>query len=441
MLGRLATYVVPAASVTVTALVLFGPGSPNPAPFVRVRGVPVAGGNTIALRLEGAWRSFGADAVATFEGVIVEVEDGGAKLASKPISFGPDGVGEASIENGAPFVGPLSVRVLRGETILAEGTVPLRAPSRAGTPDPMITGLSKGHFRFFVRPRRGLFVSPFPEALDVSVGLPEIVSPSLRSFAGITLALSGPGASITPERATTDEQGAASFTVTPTAHHVELSIDARDPEGNEGHWEGILPVWPGATWLDPDRSKGLVLVSPAPRDRVYVSVVTDAGRLLGAVVPLARDDAGFFRGRLDLTPPADPASIVVAGDPGERGDGTVAWPLAPDAVATNAPRLELLLDGSAAAEARERARASSARLVAVCLVAVAALAEVLLILARTQSSQRALEANLAEAAAAEERPEILATARQRHAGLRVALAASLVLLGFVLIAALSTFRP
>ncbi|MDI1446842.1 hypothetical protein [Polyangium sp. 6x1] len=452
MLGRLATYVVPAASVTVTALVLFGPGSPNAAPFVRVRGVPVAGGRTLALRLEGARRLFGVDDVAALEGVTVEGTDAGTRFAPKAVSLGPDGVGEASVETNAPLTGPLDVRVVQGKTVLAEGTVPLRAPPPKGAPAGDIAGISSGHYRFFVRARRGHLVSPFPEALDVSVGLPEHASPYRPGFARIALSLSGPGATITPETNQTDEEGRASFTITPLAHHVELVIAARDPDGNEGRWEGLLPVHPGAIWLDPDLRSGLTFVSPAPRDRVYASVLTDAGRILGAVVPMTRDDAGFFRGRLDIALPADPAQIVVSGDPGERGDATIAWPLADRSASTAAPRLELLLDGSAAAEAREHARASSARRAAVFLVAVAALAEVLLILVRTRASQRDLDTNLAaavsletsdEAGAAipsEDQQRIVASARDSHPALRVALVITLVTLGFALLAALSTFR-
>ncbi|MDI3290855.1 hypothetical protein [Polyangium sp. 15x6] len=456
MLGRLATYVVPAASVTVTALVLFGPGSPNPAPFVRVRGVPVAGGRTLALRLEGARRLFGVDDVAALEGVTVEVTDAGALLAPRAVSLGPDGVGEASVEKTAPLTGPLDVRVLQGKTVLAEGIVPLRAPPPKGAPAGDIAGdiagVSSGHHRFFVRARRGHLVSPFPEALDVSVGLPEHVSPYRPSFAGITLSLSAPGATITPEKTDTDERGAASFTVTPLAHHVELAITARDPDGNEGRWEGLLPVRPGAIWLDPDLHAGLTFVSPAPRDRVYASIVTDAGRILGAVVPVTRDDVGFFRGHLDVKPPEEPAQIILSGDPGERGDATTAWPLGPHAASASAPRLELLLDGSAAAEAREQARASSARRAAVFLVAIAALAEVLLILVRTRASQRALDANLAAAVSleasdeagapipSEDQRRIVESARESHPALRVALVITLVVLGFALFAALSTFR-
>ena len=452
MLGRLATYVVPAASVTVTALVLFGPGSPNPAPFVRVRGVPVAGGRTLALRLEGARRLFGVDDVAALEGVTVEVEDGEAKLAPKTITLGPDGVGEVSIEKETPLVGPLDVRVLHGKTVLAAGTVPLRAAPPPNAAAVEVAGVSSGYYRFFVRPRRDKLVSPFPEILDVSVGLPEHVSPFHQSFARITLSLTALGASITPKENETDEHGAASFTVTPLAHHVELTIAARDPDGHEGRWEGLLPVRPGAIWLDPDLRSGLVFVSPVPRDRIYVSVVTDAGRILGAVVPVTRDDAGFFRGRLDRAPPADLAQVIVSGDPSERGDATVAWPLTSPSAAVPAPRLELLLDGAGAAETREHARASAARRAAIFLVAIAALAEILLILVRTRSSQRALEANLAEAVSldtsdeagatvpAEDRARVVAAAREGRPALRIALAITLVALGFALVAALSTFH-
>ncbi|MDI1483556.1 hypothetical protein [Polyangium sp. y55x31] len=452
MLGRLATYVVPAASVTVTALVLFGPGSPNPAPFVRVRGVPVAGGRTIALRLEGARRLFGVDDVAALEGVTVEVTDAGARLAAREVSLGPDGVGEVSVEKNAPLTGPLDVRVLQGKTVLAEGTVPLRPaePPRPGRPP--VQGVATGDLRISVVVPRGQLASPFPEAVEVRVRQPEDLTLLPGRAPAITIEAWASGATIEPGHVALRERGPATFTVTPLAHLVELILVARDYRGNEGRWEGLLPVRPGAIWLDPDLHAGLTFVSPAPRDRVYASIVTDAGRILGAVVPVTRDDAGFFRGHLDLTHPEGPAQIILSGDPDERGDATIAWPLGPRSLSASAPRLEPLLDGSAAAEAREHARASSARRAAVFLLAVAALAEVLLILVRTRRSQRDLDANLAAAVSAEASDEagapipsedqrrIVATARDSHPALRVALVITLVTLGFALLAALSTFR-
>ncbi len=450
MLGRLATYVVPAASVVVTALVLFGPGSPNPAPFVRVRGVPMAGGKTLALRLEGSRRLFGVDDVAALEGVTVEAHDGTTKLVPTTLTLSPDGVGEASIAADTPLVGPLDVRVFQGKTVLAEGTVllvPAAPPKLGSTP---VQGVATGDLRVSVVVHRGFLAAPFPEALDVHVHEHDGGAPG--SPREITIDASAPGATIQPEKARIRDRGPATITVTPLAHLVELTLVARDDKGKEGRWEGLLPVRPGAIWLDPDRKAGLSLVSPAPRDRVYVSVVTDAGRILGAIVPLARDDAGFFRGRFDYTPEARLTQLVVAGDPQERGDATVTWPLVPHAGAATAARLELLLDGSAPAEARERARAMRARLAAVLLVLAAAVAEVLLIIVRTGLAQRDLEANLAEAVALEhhkgagapvpvaDRGFILAAARESHPALRIALAVALVALGFALIAALSTFR-
>ncbi|MDC3956843.1 hypothetical protein [Polyangium jinanense] len=452
MLGRLATYVVPAASVTVTALVLFGPGSPNPAPFVRVRGVPVAGGQTLALRLEGARRLFGVDDVAALEGVTVEVTDAGANLAPRAVSLGPDGVGEASVEKNAPLTGPLDVRVLQGNTVLVEGTVPLRPtePPRLGRPP--VQGVATGDLRISVVVPRGQLAAPFPEAIQVRVREPDDLPLLPGRVPPITIKASASGATIEPPNVNLRDPRPATFTVTPLAHLVELILVANDHRGNEGRWEGLLPVRPGAIWLDPDLHAGLTFVSPAPRDRVYASIVTDAGRILGAIVPVTRDDAGFFRGRLDVKLPKEPAQIILSGDPGERGDATTAWPLAPHAASAAAPRLELLLDGSAAAEAREHARASSARRAAVFLVAIAALAEVLLILVRTRASQRDLDANLAAAVSleasdeagapipSEDQRRIVEAARDRHPALRVALVITLVVLGFALFAALSTFR-
>lgn len=454
MLGRLATYVVPASSVVVTALVLLGPGAPKQAPFARVRGVPMASGRTVSLRIEGGRRLFGVDDVAAFDDVTVEVLDQGKALPSWVGSIGPDGVAEASLAASDPIAGPLDVTVRTGRTVLASGSVPLRSPSPPVVSEGSIRGVSSGDFVFSVVASRGVVAAPFPDEIEIRVSLAPHVSPHQDGFVGIQLEASAPGAEIGTKIVQTNDKGEASVRLAPLSHTVELAIDARAPYGAKGRWEGLLPVHAGAIWVEPGgMSAGVRLTSPAPRDRAYVSLVGDLGRFFGAVVPLSRDGDGFYRGWVALPSigSSKTAALVVSGDPFERGSGTAAFPIVPPRGAIAPARLELLLDGASASEARERGRAAKARHAAIFLVAAAALAEVVLIFVRTRMSQRALDENLAEAVSADasrdageavplaDRARILATARERNPMLRVALAAALVLLGFAMIAALSTF--
>lgn len=447
MLGRLATYVVPVAAVLITVLVLLGPGSTRPALGARVLGLPVAGEKTLALRLEGVRRLHLLDDAAPLGEVLVEATDGPTPLPPAPSTIGRDGVGEVVLRADAPLAGPLLLRVRRGELVLAEGPLELRPEKPLPRGTGALSGAASGDLALRVVATRGQLAAPFPEEVRIEVA----------GTAGATIEASAPGAEITPDKVTTDAHGKALVTVKPLAHTVELTVSARAPDGRSGRWEGLLPVVPGAIWLDRSRpSAALVLVSPAPRDSAYLSFVDPAGRrLLGAIVPMARDAEGFHRGAFTLAgdAAARAAMLVVAPDAEERSESTVAWPLQPPEGALRPPALELLLDGVPDAEAREQSRAARARRAALGVVGASALFEILLLFFRSKRAQRELDEGLAEAVAAPadpgsglevpvpeaDRKQILAAARE-HPTLRVALAIALVLLAFAVVAAVSTFR-
>ena len=228
-------------------------------------------------------------------------------------------------------------------------------------------------------------------------------------------------------------------------HHVELVVQARAGD-KSARWEGTLPVIPGAMWLGPPAAPGgpFPLISPARRDRAYVSFWTEEGRVAGAVVPLAKDALGFFAG--EVKAPDVPGSRVLyaalAGDPLERGSGSVGWPIQPPEGAVEPHRLTLLLDGLPVALEREKQRAWATRRSGLVLIGAAALAEVLLLLLQGRASQRKLDAHLIEAS--ETLPEAdrakLLRAGREHPALHALTAVSLVGLAFAMVAALSSFR-
>jgi hypothetical protein len=180
-------------------------------------------------------------------------------------------------------------------------------------------------------------------------------------------------------------------------HTVEIDLEAT-ALGRRGTWHGMLPVVPGAIWLEPGSvaDPDLRIVTPVPRDVAYVTLATQKERLWSAAVPLAAADArGFSRGSApwpNLTPVADTAQpppmwLTVSSDPQQTSAGTVGWPVGRiggpfrDAEPRDERRFrdQLLLDGMPAADRRDARRRNGARaLSGVALAAAAALEGVLL---------------------------------------------------------------
>lgn len=446
--SRAAIFALPIFSVIVSALVFLGPGSMRSITAARVRGAPAEGARSAALRIEVV-RSF-HDVVdaADAAGLLVEASAPGQALAVERGEIVPGGVVDVVLRGAAPIRGPVAIAVTApGRGALAAGAIALRRPPPAFVQLGAVRGAARGDLTLRVDALRGVMASPFPEALRVAVA-PAGSDGPLGARAEITL--SGAGIDLSADHLTTDERGVATVVAKALAHNVELTVTARAGD-RTGRWEGVLPVVPGAVWLDPSSPPGtLTLVSPAPRDRAYLSLWSEEGRVFGAVVPLARDGLGFFRGRVAAAlPPARLLYATVAGDPLEQGSGTVAWPLRPAEGAVSGGRgLDLLLDGLPAVIEREKQRAFAARRAGLILIGLAGLAEVLLVLAQSRASQRRLEAHLARATAASadgealpaaDRARVMASARE-HPVMRAVLVAALVALGFAMAAALATFR-
>ncbi len=469
-----ATYVLPALSIGLAALVILGPGAQRMATGVRMWGAPVAGSEALALRIEGVRRLHGADDPAALPELEVSATSAGTPLERWIGSTGKDGIGEALLRARDGLKEPVVVRIARGGDTLLEQELPLLPPLPAAEASALpgaahtsaLPGAADGELRLRVTAARGALAAPFPEPVRVAVetenGAPVPGARVEASAVGADLEGQGSG----PVQLAADARGAAELTIKPLAHAVELTLRATRPgsaapgsRGTSGTWEGRLPVIPGAIWLDPAGLAGerpqLRLTSPAPKPRAYVSIGAAHGRLLGAVVPLAADGAGFFSGTLALPdgPSPDAAGwAVVASDPYEQGAGTVAWPLSPAAGPALPRRVALLADGMPAAEARERGRASQARRAGLLVLGAAGVAQMMLLALRARTARRRLEAHLATASGGEgedgtdgaplsreDRGRLLATVRAEPLVSVLALAA-LVGLSFAAVAALATFR-
>src|SRR5262249_25833505 len=136
------------------------------------------------------------------------------------------------------------------------------------------------------------------------------------------------------------------------------------------------------------------------RPSAYASVLSQEGRVWGAVVPLKADDKGFSSGTLALPSEvvASAVGVTLAGDPEERGSGTVTWPLEGPLGVERASRIEQIVDGVPLAERLEKKRAGMARLVSVGVAFVAAVFEAALLVLYSRASQAKLAAHLAEVA-------------------------------------------
>jgi hypothetical protein len=451
MLGRTVIVVIPTIAVAVTALVLLGPGALRPAVGVRLRGVPFAGGRVLALRLEAVKSLYDVDDVTALDRIHVDAVAGGVRLATWSGDADVDGIAEVRLEASAPIQGPLGVVVTRDGVLLGKGTVPLRAADPIGTGRGFVPGTAEGALGIQVEAVRGALAAPFPETLAFTVteapgGAPVQADLELAVL-GADLYRAGSAANAAAEalpfRLTTNDRGAARVVLKPLAHDVNLTITAKTLE-KTGRWDGLLPVVPGAAWIDPAGGLGpLTVVSPAPHAFAYLSFWSEEGRVAGATLPLAKDPDGFYRAR--VTPPLPTGARVlyvsVAGDPLERGAGTVAWPLRPAEAAVVTRPFELMLDGIPAARELEKARAWSARRAGLAVIAAAALAEILLLLYRSRASQQKLEAHFlqGEASDSPDRPALLRAARE-HMVLRALVAVAMIALAFAIIGALTSLR-
>src|SRR5512132_1880426 len=306
MLGRTAIVVIPTVAVAVTALVLLGPGALRPAVGVRLRGVPSAGAPVIALRLEALTSLYDVDEVTALDGIHVDATAAGARLGTWSGDADKNGIAEVRLESPAPINGPLEVIVTRAGVLLAHGVIPLRPADPIAAGRGIVAGVAHGDLGVQVEAVRGALAAPFPDTLAFAVteilgGAPVQADVELSVLGAELFKPGAPtdgGGEATPFRLTTNDRGAARVGIKPLTHDVTLTITAKTLE-KTGRWEGVLPVVPGAAWIEPGSGLGpLVVVSPAPHAFAYLSFWSEAGRVAGASLPLAKDADGFSRARI-----------------------------------------------------------------------------------------------------------------------------------------------
>lgn len=186
----------------------------------------------------------------------------------------------------------------------------------------------RGDFSISVAPRDGVLAVPFETELLLSVGQAGVAA------GGVNLHLSGEGLTF-PNGVTliSDEQGRARVLVRPTFHQISLNIEAEKPPELKGHYNGVLPVVPGAisvSWHRQGSERELTFRSPVPRDRVYYSVVSRELRLLGGSVALkTAPDGSAFGSVRSRIPDGAPVWVVASDDFDLQSFATVGWPMYP----------------------------------------------------------------------------------------------------------------
>lgn len=427
-------YGAPILAISVAAVVLLGPGRSGPALGVRVWGGPVLGARCTAFRLEALRRYFSVDDRISLAGLSLELRDiESGSSATWSGSTGDDGITDARLCLDKPLGNRAELSIGRKQERIAQGSIALSDGSASVLPPVPLSGIVRGELEIQVKSPRGIWIAPFEDTLWI-----ELVK-GAKSRSEIWLSASAQGAELQQKRLVLPVDRALSLRLKPTSHLVELSLSAEVDGVERGVWEGVVPVVPGGIWLEPQRAadaegaKQIRLFSPSPRKSVYVSLLSEEGRLFGAAVPLSQNAEGFFVGEfgIDLSEQTPKTAVLVAaGDPAEQGSATVAWPLRPAVGRAIYPKLELLLDGLPQAEKAEQERAISSRRTAVLLIAALAVFEILFFFAQSRKDRRALEMQLEGA-----KPFL-----NTESWLWGLVAVALIGLGFALVAALALFR-
>jgi hypothetical protein len=414
MRARAVLLTVPSLAMVVVGLAMFGPGAVQPFDGARIRGGPTLGLRSLSWRISVLQRFRGIDSTRNVGPITVRARHDAASEVVAHCRPRGDGICDTTLDFSAEISGPIQAVITADVdgAILAEGTLQGNAaewardrghPARLGEQ-------TSGNLSVEVAARRGIFAAPFRDDLVVTVRSGE------TPLADAKVTLRTDGAAIEGVPASTDpvasltmlssDRGEVRFGVTPVIHTVSVDIDVTAPGGSVA-WHGVLPVVPGAIWLNPMSyaNGSIAVLTPVPRDVAYVTLATANARLWGGVIPLeATDTRGFSQGQIGWPAVArvpeigdhEPIWITLSSDPQQTSAGTVgwpdarlAWPVPPTAILDERPfRDQLLLDGMPAAEKRDQARRNGARALAAAALGAAAVLEGVL-LAHTSGARGA----------------------------------------------------
>jgi hypothetical protein len=429
-------FALPVATVTVIALALVTGGAARPVRVARVWGGPTSGAR-VSVRAE-------VFDVIEERGAVHEapVSGGQATLtlhapgfdAVRSLPLDAEGGAEVSFEP-PESTRPLELGVAQGGTEIAHGRIELESGpwARAARRRGGWAFTRAGELEVQVAPARGALAVPFEEQLDVGVSRDALPVPNLHVHASAT------GARLAQSDAVTDARGRCEFGLAPDEHAVSLTLELAEASGAL-RASFALPVVPGAMRASKDRD-ALLIEAPVPRDVAYFAIVTQNERLFGGRAPLVPTPDGRSSARVPLPPLGSGQHFaVVSSERDLRSSAAVGWPLEPaldgepertfDAVEA------LLLDGRPRAMLREARRRARVRWVVGAFSAAALTIELLLLVAFTRRSDRALDAHLEGAGIDSDEASRLAP--KRSPAVIIALLA--VTLGFLVVALIGVLR-
>ena len=394
-------------AMAVVGFAMFGPGAVQAFDGARIRGGPSAGQSRLSWRITVLERFRSIDSTRNVGSVAVRARDHAGREAVVRCHTRSDGTCDVELDLATEGSGPVHAVVTAEASgaVLAQGELGqdiARWGRDPGHPA-LLKGSTSGDFVIEVHARRGVFAAPFRDELVVTARDGEAPLGGARVTLRTDAAdLDGAGAASRAEtmgaetsvELLSSERGEATFGVTPRMHAVDVDIDIV-ALGRSAAWHGVLPVVPGAIWLDPAplAARKIRVVAPVPREFAYATLATPSARLWGGIIPLTPDERGFAAGEIDWPGPplplghrgwpANPSEgmwLTVASDPLASGAGTVGWPVPSETTRDERPfRDQLLLDGMPAAEKRDLDRRYRARaLSAMALGAAAVLEGVLL---------------------------------------------------------------
>ncbi len=432
-----AIYVVPGCTILLTAALLLH-GRVRSGPAARIYGGPPGPDSIAAWRVCAVDRAVGVELPIRHSPIAVVLHIGSRRIALDAVTD-DEGAAEVRIPLGSPAESAQVEVLLAGPEprMLCAGRVPLSVPAWAASQhaDPLpIPGSAEGSLAVSVSPMRGSFAAPYPDKVSIRV----IDPTSLLPVSGVAVSIKGQGMAWDgPPSATTDDQGRVRLGLRPLDHEVRLEVLATAP-GRQGRWTGLLPVVPGALWLDPRGAADgrLRISSPVGHRFAYVTTVDRSSRLHATRIPLTPDEGGAF-GEASIPTPPRGAWLLLSPDPPGRETPSVAWPvLAPDSADPRPSlrmRTPLLVDGMPMAERLMKRQSLRTRVRALSVLGLGALLEAALMWLRARQLQDEVDRALAAMPDAE--PDLAVTMRGgKGFWLRMVVACALAGLAFFAVA-------